>query len=242
MRSDLAIEVLAVLHDAGDDQRQVHRARDRDRLGDALVRMDAAEEGEPASRTLPWGELGQVDAVVDGRCVVELWVAIGVADGNVRDPAVVTPIDRANVIRGEAVDRGHDRRPGETAVGEGQEVVVVMNEVEAICLFERVSDVKRLVHLRVERRILFEWPRAHGIQPGLRDAVSRREQGHVDTTLDQALREERDDALPRSVVPWRHAPRNGREHPDAHPGLYARSFAFVCSCSVGSKLCASSRS
>src|SRR5205807_2006160 len=59
-------------------------------------------------------------------------------------------------------------------------------------------------------------PRTDRVEMSLRDAVRGREQRHVDTTLDEPLRHEGHDTLPRPVVAWRHAPRDRREHRDAH--------------------------
>ena len=80
---DLLVEVLLVLDDPGDDQRQPDAAGDVDRLGRALVGVNAPEEQQVARRglerrsasvSMPWW-------MVAG--VVEARVTVGVADCDV---------------------------------------------------------------------------------------------------------------------------------------------------------------
>src|SRR5438552_16081370 len=124
------------------------------------------------------------------------------------------------------MDRRDQRRRNEPAVAERQEVVMVVDEIEARGLLEGVRDVERLPHLGIERLVLGERARADPIRPRAREAVRGREQRYVETPLDQPLGEKGHDALPRPVVPRRHAPGDRREHTDAH-ALAARARAGV---------------
>src|SRR5438552_15401141 len=120
------------------------------------------------------------------------------------------------------MDRRDQRRRNEPAVAERQEVVMVVDEIEARGLLEGVRDVERLPHLGIERLVLGERARADPIQPRARETVRGREQRYVEPPLDQPLGEKGHDALPRPVVPRRHAPGDRREHTDAH-ALAARA-------------------
>jgi len=62
---DALFEVVPVVDDAGDHQRQPHPAGDLDGLGGALVGMDAAEEQQVPLGAGAEGEIVGVDAVVD---------------------------------------------------------------------------------------------------------------------------------------------------------------------------------
>ena len=185
--------------------------------------MDAAEE-EQASRPGPLLklELVEVDAVMHGRHVVELRAAIGVADRHVVTRRVVLLVHRQDARRGEAVDGRHHGRVDETAVGERQEVEVVVDQIELVGPLEHLRDVQALPDLGVQAVILGVRARAGPGEHGLRDRVGRGEQRDVHAARDQALGQERDDALPRSVVPRRDAPGDRREHGDANGGLSAR--------------------
>ena len=188
--------------------------------------MYASEEHESATRAFPRREFGEIDAVVDGREVGQVGVSVGLADRNISDPAGITAVDRFDPVRREPVDRREDRRTHETGVREWQKVVVVVDQVEVDGLLEDVRDVKRLPHFGIERGIFFERPGTDGIEVRLRDAVGGREERHIHATFDQSLGQEGHDALPGAVVARRHAPRNSREHRDAHgvasPGMRTR--------------------
>ena len=72
VRRDLALEVVPILNDPGDDQPPARAAGDLDRFRRALLGVDAAEEQQVVVRIRPQFELVEVDAVVDRRDVVEL--------------------------------------------------------------------------------------------------------------------------------------------------------------------------
>src|SRR5207245_1942928 len=104
----------------------------------------------------------------------------------------------------------------QTGVGQRKEVVVVVDDVEAGRFLERIRDMERLPYLRIEGEVFLQRSRADSVETSLRDAVRRSEQRHVHITLDESFREKGHDALPRAVVARRYAPRDGREHRDAH--------------------------
>ena len=140
---------------------------------------------------------------------------VGVADRDVVPARVVLLEDREDALRREAVDRRHHGRLDEAAVGERQEVEAVVEDVELRRALERGGDVERLPHLRVERRILGVPRRRAPDEARARDRVGRREQRHVDASLDQTLRQEGCEQLPRPVTPRGHSPRDRGEHPHA---------------------------
>ena len=51
--------------------------------------------------------------------------------------------------------------------------------------------------------------------------IGGREQRDLDPGGDQALGEQRHDALPRPIVPWRHAPGDGGQHANAQRAIEA---------------------
>src|SRR5438105_9887609 len=98
---------------------------------------------------------------------------------------------------------------------------MVVDDVEAARLLERIRDMERLPYLWIEGGVFLQGSRTDSVETSLRDAVRRSEQRHVDTTLDESFREEGHHALPGAVVARRYAPRDGREHRDAH-GVVSR--------------------
>ena len=73
---DGSLEVLVVLNDPRDDQRQTSLLGHVDRLGGPFLGMDPSEEQEVVARPLPRLELVHVDAVVNRRDVVEALVPV----------------------------------------------------------------------------------------------------------------------------------------------------------------------
>ena len=136
------LEVVAVLDDPGDHQRHARVLGDVDRLHRPLVRMDPPEEQEIVARPLLELELGDVDAVVDRRDVIEALVPVGVADRDVVPALVVLLEHRQDPLRGEPVDRRHDRRLDQAAVRQRQEVEAVVDDVELAGTLEHRGDVQ----------------------------------------------------------------------------------------------------
>ena len=130
---------------------------------------------------------------------------------------VVLLEDRQDARRREAVDRGHDGRIDQPAVGQRQEVEVVVDQVELAGPLEDLRDVQALPDLGVERVVFGIRARARSDQRRLRDRVGRREQRDRDAASDQALGQQRHHALPRPVMTRRNAPRDRRQHRHAEP-------------------------
>ena len=89
MWSHGTLEVVGILDDAGDEERQPAPFCHFDGLRRAFVGMDAPEEHEVVANLRPHLEGPHVDAVVDGRDVVESLMPVGVADGDVVSAGVV---------------------------------------------------------------------------------------------------------------------------------------------------------
>ena len=70
-------EIPLVLHDAADHQPPARAAGNLDGVGGALVGMDAPETHQVIALGGAVRELREVDAVIDGRGVVEPGVAVG---------------------------------------------------------------------------------------------------------------------------------------------------------------------
>jgi len=99
VRLHQASEVVLVLHDPGDDQRQTGLLCDRNRPVGALVGMDAAQEQQVVPGLIPEGERGEVDAVVDRRVVGQVRVPVRIADRHVVRDVVVGAVDRQDPLR-----------------------------------------------------------------------------------------------------------------------------------------------
>ena len=152
--STKTLEVLAVLDDARDGQRQARSLGHVDGHGGALVGVDPAEEEQIRAWCRTCLEGSHVDAVVDGGDVVEPLVAISLADGDVVAALVVLLIDGHDALGREAVDGRDDRRLHQSAVGERQEVEAVVDQVELAGTLEERRDMQALPDLGVQRSIL----------------------------------------------------------------------------------------
>ena len=205
-RRDPLLEVVLILDDARDDEPPVRRERHVDRLRRTLVRMDAPEEQQIAARRIVEGERGGFDPVVDRGGIVEVGMAVGSADCDVGRGSVIAPVDLDDPGRREPMNRRHDRRVDEAAVGQRQEVETVVDDVELTGPLERVSDVEALGHLRFDRRILRVPPGNRCGKPTRGDRVSGGEQRHVDSSRNESLGQERGELFPRPVVTGGHAP------------------------------------
>ena len=84
------VEIVPIVNDARDHKRKPDRPRYRDRIGYALVGVHPSEIDKTAAGLLPRSELGEVDAVINGRDVGQVGVPVGIADRDVRDAIVVS--------------------------------------------------------------------------------------------------------------------------------------------------------
>src|SRR5437762_8100391 len=106
--------------------------------------MDASEIDKHAAGLLPRSELGEVDAVINGRDVGQVGVPVSIADRDVRDAPGVAPVDRADAARREPVDRRHDWGRDDAGVGQGKKGIAIVYDVEVYGLLESVRDMQRL--------------------------------------------------------------------------------------------------
>ena len=141
VRCDLVAEVLLILDDPGDVEPAATSPGDLDRVGGALVGVDPSEEQQMLAGTRIDREPVDIDAMVDGRRVVQIRVSIRVTDRHVRRSAVVALVDRNYPIRREPVDRGDHWCRNEIAVCERQEVEPVVDDVELAGALEHRGDV-----------------------------------------------------------------------------------------------------
>ena len=77
------VVIVLILDDAGHDQPPARPARRRNRLGRPLVGVDAAEEEQIVAAVWVEAESPPADAVVDGRRIAQVRMAVGVADRDV---------------------------------------------------------------------------------------------------------------------------------------------------------------
>ena len=178
--------------------------------------MDAAEEEQVFAAARIEGKVLQPDAVVDRRRIAQVRMTIGVADRDVVNAIVVGLEGGQDALRGEAVDRRHQRRLHQPREGERHEIGLVMNEVELARALEHMGDVKHLPHLGVDAGVLRIGRRADAGELRRGRAVLRGEQRHVDAARHQRLGQQAGHQLPRAVMARRGAPGDRRQHGDAH--------------------------
>ena len=80
-----------ILDDAGHDQPPTRATCRRDRLGRALVRVDAAEEQQVFAAVRVEGKVLEPDAVMDRRCIAQVRMAVGIADRDIVDAILIAP-------------------------------------------------------------------------------------------------------------------------------------------------------
>ena len=102
--------VILILDDARHDEPPTRSTGRRDRLGCALVGVDAAEEEQVFAPVRVEGKVFQADTVMDRRRIAQVRVAIGVADRDIVDAILIRLEDGQDAFRGKAVDRRYDRR------------------------------------------------------------------------------------------------------------------------------------
>ena len=90
---DLLPEICLILDDPRDEQRQPAQTSNLDRQMDTFVRVDPAEENQSSPPRFLKRVQREIDAVVDGRQVIQPCGSIGVADGDKISVAILL-IDR----------------------------------------------------------------------------------------------------------------------------------------------------
>ena len=112
------------------------------------------------------------------------------------------------------MDRRHDRRVDEAAVGEREEVEPVVDDVELVGALEHRRDVEAFGDLGLDGGVLRPATGGGAVEFGGGDRVGRGEQGDVVAGRDESLGEQRRELLPRAVVARRRSPGDRREHRD----------------------------
>jgi len=219
MRGHSGVEVLLVVDDAGDHERHARTPCNLDGEVRALVRVDSPQEQQIALGCRREREAVQFDAMVDGRGVGEIGMSIGVTDRDVVADVVVGAVRRHDSLGRETVDRGHDGRRDESAVGQRQEVELVGQHVEVGRSLERRCYVQRLEHLDVVPRRLVVTVWRDGMQSAGCARVRGGEERYLVAECDQALGQGRGDLLPRPVALRRGPVGDGGQHPDAQAHL-----------------------
>ena len=152
MRLDRGLEVLAILYDPRDHQRDPRPVGHFDGGGGPLVGVDPTEEDQGVS-TRTDVERADINTVVNRRRVGKRRVTVGVADRHIPDAIGVFEICGQGRVGGESVDGGDHRRVDESGVGKREEIKTVVDQIESVCTFEHCSDVQRLPRLGIECRV-----------------------------------------------------------------------------------------
>ena len=100
------------------------------------------------------GEGGEVDAVVDRRVVGQVRVAVRIADRDVVPDVVVGAVDRHDPLRREAVDGRHDRRRHQPAVGQREEVELLLSTSNSSARSNAAAMCRHSYTLTSIRRVL----------------------------------------------------------------------------------------
>ena len=197
--------------------RRPTRRGDVDRVGDALVGVDAAEDHEVVAR-----------ARRASACRTRSCRCRGAPSPGSRG--------RASGRRPRSTRRpnAHARRRAGCAAPEKPWIVVTIgaphwaskasgSQSSWLCTrsksggeLDRVRDVQRLPHPAVHAGVLGIAVRRDRLERRRRHRIGRREEGDVDAPAHQPLGEQARHALPRTVVPRRRAPRDRPEHRHPH--------------------------
>ena len=116
-------------------------ARYLDRLRRALVGMDAAEEQEIVRTDGIEREIGDRNAVVDRRGIVQRRMTIRLADRDIVHAVLIGFVHWQDAIGREAVDRRHHRRIDQRCEGVGGEIRLIVDQVEPARLCEQMGEV-----------------------------------------------------------------------------------------------------
>src|ERR1017187_9334236 len=92
MEFDLLTEIGLILDNTSDDQTHSAQTSNLDGQMNSFIRMDTAEENQVITAGFRKRVQREIDAVVDGRHVIQPCSAIGVADGN-KVSVTILPID-----------------------------------------------------------------------------------------------------------------------------------------------------
>src|ERR1039458_4108377 len=106
--------------------------------------MNTAKEQQIVPSRSIQGEGVGVDPVVDGSEIVEVGMAVGVANGDVAASSVVLLENRQDARRRKPVNGGEHRGGYQLGIGQWEEVEAVVNEVELGGPLEHLGDVQAL--------------------------------------------------------------------------------------------------
>ena len=133
-----------ILNNAGQDKLFPGGLGNLDRFDRPFVVMNTTEEEEVIAPLRHACEVSEVDTMIDRSHVIKIRRPVRVADGDVVRLAVVFSIDGQNGGGREAVDRRYQRCTDEIAVGEWQEIEVVVDEIELVGPLKDLRDMKTL--------------------------------------------------------------------------------------------------
>ena len=220
-RLDLGMEELLVdrVHLGGEAQRHAHRLRDLDGTIDALLRRDAAQEGEVAAGAAPRRVKVGRQAMVDRGDPVRVRnrPALVVADADERRVAEHVE-QRLELRQVEATMHGRDLRHRE--VPRSGKVQVAGMPVDDVELVRHGADELGLEDLGRER-IGDRVPEPQGLRPGGEEARARLRvpacnERHVVALPHELLGQPGNDALGPTVLVRRHALEKRRHFGNAH--------------------------
>ena len=121
-------------------------------------------------------------------------------------------IDGHDFWRREAMDCGQHRCSDQTAVAQGHEVVVAVNEVEFGGVLEGLRDVKIFGHLGIGGGVFFIALVDNGVELGARDRVPGCKQSYIPAACDQAFGNISGHGFPGAVLPGRCSPGYRRQN------------------------------
>ena len=104
--------------------------------------------------------------MVHGREIVEVRVPVRVRDAHIVRTAIEGPVHRQDLLAGKAVDGGEHGRGDETGIGQRQEIVVVVDQIELPRTPEGMRQVQPLPDLGVHAGRLLVGRGDHGAEAG----------------------------------------------------------------------------
>jgi hypothetical protein len=214
LRADQEVEIGFVLNDAGDDELHAGASGGVDGQVDAFVGVDASEEEEFVTRLSTECNIGQVDAVVDGGEIGQFGVAVGVADGDEPGVVFILAVNHADAVGGEAVNGGQHGGFDQTRIGQGQEVVIVVDQVELACMFHQFGDVEALDNLGFLRGVFLIAAVDDGAEFGAGEGIGGGEKGDVPAAAGKAFADVGGDGFPGAVLARGRPPGDGGEDGD----------------------------
>src|SRR5579864_4226000 len=154
MGFDLLPEIGLILDNTSDDQTHSAQTSNLDGQMNTFVRVDSTEENQVITAGFLKRVQREIDAVVDGRQVIQPCGSVGVADGN-EVSVTILMINGHDFGRRESVDGSQDRCSYQPGVGQSHEVVVAVEEIKLSSVLEGFRDVKVFGYFGIDGGILF---------------------------------------------------------------------------------------